>query len=547
MGIGRGRAVWVAAVLFGAAATGFAASPAERGQALWDEGKPEEAEKVLVEALGATPADAAARLVLGRLQAWDGRPDVAVDTWSAGLTGKEPDVPLLQALADLHLQRAADGPQVTRKRGATVLQFDGTTAQDPAAFARKRRESALEARRKASALRPADRELVYALATLLVSMEKAAEALPMMESISKKEPKNVRYLCGWSAALLATGKGEDARKKAEQAAKLAPRSPDGHAALSRALDALGKGPEALASRKRAELFSWLPEFSRLEYSDALYDDAAALARGTGWDTPREEIDRVLAAKRAVIDRLVAKRDPAAFDLLACVCWNHCCHGELEGIAFAALEGRGAPSVPLLRRMLDDGEATCTVGAAARSLARLREASAFEAVLGKLAADTDPFFPMDIAAALTIYGDPRAVPALAAAMRVDAPPLPPPPKRKGREVTVVVGGDGGAREGTPDGPFAARLRATMAVGEFDVPEARAALEKGCANPDLAPFCHAVLWRLTGDEKAHGRHVAEAVRAKAGPAPEILGPYLARIDHPVAKALYEEWNRARVGGK
>ena len=248
-------------------------------------------------------------------------------------------------------------------------------------------------------------------------------------------------------------------------------------------------------------------------------------------------------KRKIVDALVAAKDEPSYDLLACICWNHCCHGPIEAIAFQALEGRGKASIPVLMEMLRKGPATCTVGAAAKSLARMKEAPAFDEIVKRLGGDADPMFPMDIAGALVLFGDARAVPALVRAMDIDAPPVPRKKKEGGRGRTVVVGA--GEVEGLDlgtDGRAKARGRATLALGEFDTKEAREALERGAANPEIGGFCHAVLWRLTKDETAHGKAVAAAMHGDDPAAKGMIGPYLARIDHPNARFLLEEWKRS-----
>jgi hypothetical protein len=516
---------------------------AQKGRELLEQDRVEEAEKHLRAALAAAPTDVEVRLVLGNVLDWDGKAEEAAKTWEEGLTGKEADVPLLVALARLHARRAADGPAVTRRRGNSEMQVD-KMGGDEGPFKKAEAEASLAARRKAAALRPADRDLAMDLADALAGSGRNDEALKAWEAVSKKDGKNVRALIGWAGALMASGKPAEAKPKIDQAVKLAPRSSEAHLACSRWLEAAGKKAEAEAELHRAQLFGWLPDFSKLEYSDALYDRAKTMAADPFWSAKDEkEAEAMHAAKRAVVDALVAAKDEPSYDLLACICWNHCAHGPVEDAAFHALEARGKPSAPILLRMLKEGGATCTVGAAARALARLKEPAALDEMLRRLPRDVDPMFPMGIAAALATFGDPRAVPALVAALDLDAPPAPPAPKKKGGGRTVVIGAPGVDPDAVLDGRGSARGRAALALGEFAAPEARAALEKGAGNPEIGGYCHAVLWRLTKDEKAHGKFVAAAMNGD-GVAPSLIGPYLERIDHPNAKMLFENWKRERA---
>lgn len=520
---------------------------AAKGRELLDSGKVEEAEKLLRDALAADPADGEARLLLGNVLDWDGRPDDALGVWEAGLVGKDPDVPLLMAVGALHLRRAADGPLVTRRRGNQEMKFTKEPV-DEEGFRGTHREAGLAAYRKAAAIRPADIEVGLALADLLSDLGRADEALKAWEVLGKRTSKDPAVLVGLGRALLASGKKPEAKGKIDQALKVAPRSSDAHEAMSEWLEASGKGMDATAAHRRAQIFGWLPAFSKLEFSDALYDQVAALAVDPFWNSKdATDAERMWKKKRDIVDALLAKKDEPSWDLLVAICWNHCCHGPIESGIFQALTDRGKPSVPVLLRMLRERSSTCTVGGAAKALARMKEASAFEEVCARLPKDVDPMFPMDIAGVLVLYGDPRAVPALVAALDLDAPPEPKKPREKGGGRTVVIGAPGGDTSGeSMDGRGAARGRAAFALGEFDVPEARAALEKGCANPEVGAFCHAVLWRLTKDEKAHGKAVAAAMNAE-GVARWMIGPYLERIDHPNAKYLLDRWRKEQEGKK
>jgi len=71
---------------------------------------------------------------------------------------------------------------------------------------------------------------------------------------------------------------------------------------------------------------------------------------------------------------------------------------------------------------------------------------------------------------------------------------------------------------------ARGRAALALGAFDTPESRAALESCAAHAELGPYCNAALYRLTREE----RYLDALAAAPGGPA-EIrfrIGPYLLR---------------------
>jgi HEAT repeat protein len=89
--------------------------------------------------------------------------------------------------------------------------------------------------------------------------------------------------------------------------------------------------------------------------------------------------------------------------------------------------------------------------------------------------------MDIANALDVLGDARAVPALIAVL---APENQEEPDR----VTAMMYDTAGAR-----------YRAAMALGAFDTADSKQALLKGLENPRIHLACAGALYRLTGDAK------------------------------------------------
>src|SRR5262249_12949990 len=101
---------------------------------------------------------------------------------------------------------------------------------------------------------------------------------------------------------------------------------------------------------------------------------------------------------------------------------------------------------------------------------------------------------------------------------------------------------------------ARVRAALALGAFDTPESRQALERGTKNSGLSPYCLAALYRHSHDPK-----YLAALEKTANGTPDhaferrVIGRYLvAKVQTPEAKDLAARWAKERVaeeavGGK
>lgn len=93
-------------------------SVAERAEALARRGEIDPSIELLRKHLEGTPGDVQARMLLGHILIYDGRPDEAEKNWRAGLTDKETDLPLLLALGRLLSKQGEEGPTVSYKRGS---------------------------------------------------------------------------------------------------------------------------------------------------------------------------------------------------------------------------------------------------------------------------------------------------------------------------------------------------------------------------------------------------------------------------------------------
>lgn len=203
--------------------------------------------------------------------------------------------------------------------------------------------------------------------------------------------------------------------------------------------------------------------------------------------------------------------------------------------FVELGKRGPASAPLLHKLLRKHQSTCTARGAALALATQKDPKVFEWLAWALPYDTRSFFHMDLATALDVLGDPRAVKVLVDVMQ-PSKPLQDPAKNVDDDPMME-------RAGRAE----ARCRAALALGAFDTPESRAALQEGLKNPDFKLYCQTALYRMKPDAKA-GEELLAALKAprddERNPA-GLVRRYLERTQPAFAKTLPEEPREEETG--
>lgn len=482
------------------------AFPTVRAQVLLNQGNVEEAERLLRDHLKTKAGDQEARILLGQVLDFDGRPEEAASIWKEGVSGGAVDLALWMHIGQLRARQGSDGRTLTRRRGTTTANPD----RDPAAsgkFKQEKLQLAAEAYGKAVELAPQDPAAAVELARVHSEMNDHAKAAIVWRRLHEQDGKNADFALGLGQALLAAGQLDEAGGFLEKAIELNPRLAEAHKSLAAYYQAKGREAEAENSRRQAEFYGSLPPFTRLTYSEE------SRATRAGFGDP------------AVVERLCQDQSAEATEFLAALCWSHP-HNELEELAFAALEKRGAAATPIVKRLLEHAQSTCTIRSSARILARQKDEGIFDYLVNLLARDTQPVFPMDIAGALEELGDVRAAPHLAQLLDTDDP-IPAPGDRP---------------ESLLHDRTAAKARAALALGAFNTFESRQALEHGLNDPELAPFCAAAMYRLTRDKK-HLPALRAALEGENKYITRVLADYLPKVRTSEAKALWEEWNKER----
>lgn len=472
--------------------------------------------------LEAHPEDASMRLLVADLLDWDGRPSEATEVLLAGTVLDPLEWRLWATIGALQMRLAEDGPNVERRHG-TITAHPSKDEDAEQVYRDEHLGAAVDALRKAADLQPDNVDVVLALADALEEAGLLDDAIALRTVIFESEPTNPQLAAELAEALAAAGRGEEALAIWERVRELDPRRPEPYRALAEQVEAGGDPEKAEAYRRQAAFYAWMAPFAELDYTDESHETVIALARNVWPDgtavTPEQ--------RGQIVEKLASDDTPASTEILATLCLHHTDHGPSEDLAYRALRSRGDRSLELLRLLLSEAQSTCTLQQAAHALAWRQDTESTSRLLEMLPGDVRAFFYADIAGALDMMGDAQAVPHLVDLL--DPGRFDPP---------VDSADDPMSQAG---GRLAARQRAALALGAFDDPGARAALELGLANELLAVYCQAALYRLDGKKKQ--RKAVEAALEVDDFDAYMLCEYMERIGTPEATRLRERCVTAR----
>jgi tetratricopeptide (TPR) repeat protein len=481
--------------------------PIEQAVKLANQGNVDRAISTLRDYLKGNANDVNARALLGGILDFDGRPDEAVTLWEAGMTNTAADFPLLMSIGEIRHRQGRDGPTISYRRGMVQANPSKNEAEEER-YKTSHLAQAATIYKRAHKLRPNQPEAASALASVYAEQGKHDAAAEVWKSLVKLEPKNGEYQLNLGLATKQAGRADEAAQYLKHAIELNPRLAEAHEALAEYQKAKGQAAEAEQSRKRADFYKRLPSFCTVLYSDE----------------SRKSLDSLDDAK--FVRKLIDDPSERATEFLAIVCWSHP-HNQLETQAFDAIEARGAKTTPVLRALLEGAQSTCTIKSAGHILARRKSDGLFDFLVRLLPGDTRGFaMDMDIAGSLDDLGDTRAVRPL---------------------IEMLNPADTDPNHDSGPSPledrYSARARAALAIGAFDTPAARRALEGGTKIPQFASYCWAALYRLSKDPK-HLTALENAVRPDDGFTSSVVGNYLQKkVGTNEAKQLAQKWQRQR----
>jgi len=467
------------------------ASTLTQSEQLAAAGQIEEAERVADHLVSEHPDVGAVHVLRGKLFQHAGRPDDAVESWRRGLADSKTALGCYFLIARLRHQQAREGPTVQRAFGMVKVS-PSQDAAAPGPFRSRMFGEAADALTRALILQPTDAGIKAWLATVRHEQGEYGAAMLLWRELVDLDPHHAYFALGLGQSLMACGESRAAAEAFERSTAESPRLAEGWKSLALAQHLLGEHDESSASDARADFFAWVPPFVALDYSDASSRKVQVL-RSQGKPQPeRADLIRELS------------NDPSstAAALLAALCWHHRDHGAVEDQVFAVLEQRGVDAVPLLVALFRHATSRCTQIALCKIFSRSKVREAVETLGRFLPFDTDPLWIVDAAGALAAIGDARAVPFLTSVLAPRSPSAPQPSSAPEPSKDPM-------RTMTSRARLANRLRCALSLAAFDVTESRSALETGCEVPELAAFCHAALWRMTGDSNRHREAIVEAL--------------------------------------
>lgn len=483
--------------------------PTEKAIQLVNQGKVERGIEVLRAHLRAGSKDIEARVVLGQILDFDGKPDDAIRLLQEGLAGGHADFPLLMEIGALRQRQGESGPLISHARGTVTARPSQNAVEEQRQQDAWLAEAAA-AYEKALKLRRDDLDATRALAKVYGLQKKPEAAAALWKSLITAEPKKGEYHYSLAIALKEARRTDEAIKALERCLELNSRFAPAYRALADLQKQQGRNAEAAQSEAQANFYERLPSFVAIDYST---EHAKML----------ESLDDAAAVRKLI-------EDPSelAAQFLAVVCWSHP-HNALESQAFDALEARGAKTTALLWDLLGDAHSTCTIRSTAHILARRKAEGLFDFLAERLPGDLRTFgMDMDIAGSLDDLGDVRAV---------------------GPLIQMLDPAADDHKEGENQGDIlsdriSARRRAALALGAFDTPESRKALQQATNQELLAPFCFAALYRLNREPKTLAA-LDDAVAADDRYASYLIGSYLLRTaSTPESQQLAARWEKQRA---
>jgi thioredoxin-like negative regulator of GroEL/HEAT repeat protein len=423
-------------------------------------GRVEDGERLLREQLATEPENGMLRFYLAQVLDYDGRTQEAIEVLLAGAIGQtttEDRVNLLMQAAGLHSRMAADGPS-TQRRGAFVVAHPETRPKgELAAFRTAHLESAKRIYASVLAMVPGEPRVAAMMAQTLTDLGDGVGAITLWRSLLDASPNDNRVRTGLAQAYVRNEEPDVAIQLLEQGLASEPNDVPMLKLLSGLLEKIGDTSRAESVRERLAFSKRVPPFVEMEFSPQNVQLLNSL-QDTG-----------------EVQKLFDDPSTRSSQLLAMYCWWHP-HNKFEDRAFVVLGDR-PDAVPLLQGLLDNATSSCTVGAAASALARSKPHGLLERLLPMLPRDRGVIgSDMDIANALDVLGDERAVPHLIAVLESSPQEHGPP---------------------MLSDPVAARERAALALGGFDTAESRQALEALVDDKSLGLACNAALYRMTSD--------------------------------------------------
>jgi len=481
--------------------------------------KYEDAFKLLREYMSQNPSDQENRLYFGRLLYYDGRAEDAVKVWEAGLRNTPADFDLLQNIGLVRLRQGVDGPSVYQWRGMRqALESPGPQAEQQ--FKRDHLLMAVDSLEKGLRLRPDSIDVGQGLAQAYQQLGQWEEALRIWRGLITRHPQNANLRILSAYASDAAGQPQEALAAIEQAFRINPQAAEAFQFLSKYYQKNGNPALAEENRCQAVLYGWLVAVGRVPYTKEHWRMYQVLS-GEGTPDDQAAVEKLAADRRSLIERLAVRDTPAARALLATVCYYKRLDQPLIDRAMNALESWRADDALLF--LSNKALYPVVRKRAIEWLVKTKDRRAFEPLADIVRNDIRLSHTVEAAEMLARLGDSRAVPVLVEVLDPH---------------DILIQQGRALADAADPGWRVSRGRAAYALGAFDLPEARAALQAGLKNETVAIFCQAGLYRLTRNPE----HLA-AIRAAIAREPKFCQWFAAesmrRMPVPEAREFGQKW--------
>jgi tetratricopeptide (TPR) repeat protein len=460
---------------------------------------------------------------LASLQAQTGRATEALATWRSSLRGDASDWQPLAAIGWLELQLALEQGTSSGHAAGNML----AAALDPwTYFARREGDRHLAAAREAfdqaRQLNPDEASLARTAAQMHLFARDFTGALELWRELRAPDPDDRDLIVGEASALIGLGRFDEAQPLLQSVLAAEINHAGARAAAAELARRTGRRADARRESEWAAFAAMLPRGSALAFTPvnaAKVEGCAARELTIGPFV----VNIVPPERRTFIAGWMRDRSDESTELLAAAWWNS--PADDPDVLRTARELHTRGRTGLLRDALDEGGNPVAVGAAARVLAEAGETTIYNRLIELLEQDLDRSRPADIAGALAALGEYRAAMPLAAVLD--------PEFRSSPRFSL-------AQEELSRGYLEARARAALALSAFDSGYARAALEAGTRNPEIALYCHAALFAQT-KEPEHWNAIATAARYTDFIEARRTFALLRETGDPTAVAAADAWQR------
>jgi tetratricopeptide (TPR) repeat protein len=473
---------------------------------LFKNGELVKAEDILVKRINADRNDTDSRLMLGMFANLFGKKNEAVSIWEAGLNGDNVDYPLLMSIGEVYLDELTN-----MQTGISALEGDAATQEE---YLRKHDELCQKAIRifaKANGFHAYEAEPIEKLAMLYGFRKNYDSALYFWDKLAEMYPHEAKYLTSKGNVMMLKNDYNSAMKFFRAAVSSEKNFAQAYLGLSECFRAVNRDLEADLYAKKAEFYMLCPSFLEISYTSKFSDILDSLFLT---DAPQKsDFDAELFLEKQGNDA----PEIAAF-LLNCRIFS----GTSSEKKLTDYLGKsGKKGVWYLMKLTETSEDPVFIDNAVSTLISVKPEGLFDFLDGLLKQNIITFGHAAIHA-FRQMDDYRIVATLIREIMLRKR-TPKQLKRGSLPMHMAL---------LTESLHGIRAEAVLALSDFRTSASIEFLKQGIEDEQIAPYCGAALYKITGDEK-YLQRVGKLLKESENDI--ILADFLNEINCPKAQKL------------